>query len=129
MKGLTLTTLTKAKFLETTKQRVELLPNVKGFGDVWIRSVGEVKRSRRVSQLFDSSGNRIPDASARRRLHEVVDQVCVDEKGTPMFEESDIPTLEEIDSAKLDPLYLAIGLFNGDSEKNGQAASVDTNEN
>ena len=126
---MTLTTLTKAKLLEVAAKRIELFKDVPTFGDVWLRDIGEVQRSRRIASLFDSNGQRVPGAAALRRCHEIVDQVCEDEDGTPMFTEADIPALSELASAKLDPLVLALQIFNGNVEKKDEAESSDTSEN
>ena len=125
-----MTTLTKAKFFEQTKLRIELVKDVPGFGDVWFRDVGEVQRSRRVSSLFDANGNRIPGASDRRRLNDILDQVCTDAKGTPMFTREDMPKLEQCGSLLLDPLYMALRVFNreDEEEKKSEVASSDSAE-
>ena len=120
-----MTTLTKAKFFEATKLRTELVKDVPGFGDVYLKDVGEVQRSRRVAALFDNNGNRIKKAAELRRIHEIVDQVCSDDKGSPMFTDEDIPQLAECASSRLDPLYMALAMFNEGSQKKDSDESSD----
>ena len=123
-----MTTLTKARFFEQTKTKVVLYKEVPGYGDVWIRDQPEVQRTRRFASMFDAGGNRIPQAAARRRIHEVIDQVCEDESGTPMFTEADLKDLEQVAGSKLDGLYAVIAKHNRADEKKDEAGSEDTNK-
>lgn len=121
-------TLTKAAFFQAVKPKEPLKFEIPGFGDVWIKDVGEVQRSRRIASMFDGNGNRIRSMTDRRRLYEVIDQVCVDAKGTPLFTDADLEELTDdakVSHSKLEPLYAAILAFNGDAEKNGEAGSPD----
>lgn len=120
-----MTTLTKAKFLELTTQRVEEFKNVAHFGDVWLRDVSEVQRSRRMTSMYDNNGNRLSEQIARRKLFDIIDQVCIDSKGTPMFTDADLPQLQNCSAGRLNPLLAAIAIFNGDTEKNDEAGSND----
>lgn len=108
-------TLTKAKLFEIAESKCELVKDVPGFGDVWVRSCPEVQRSQRMSALFGKDGERM---KSLRRIHQIIDQVMADET-TPMFTEKDVPELEQLDGAKLDGILAAVAFFNeGAEEKN-----------
>lgn len=86
-------------------------------GVFYIRPRTELQRMRRIGDLYDENGNVIKEQYARRRIHEIIDQVC-DEKGAAIFNEGDTPELLALDSVKLDPLAEAIAEVNGRLEKN-----------
>ena len=123
-----MTTLTKAAFLEKAQAKIELVKDVPEFGDVWVRAQKPVTRSIRLSRMFNDNGKRIEKEVGRRKLYEIIDQICTDKEGTPMFADSDLETLEGLDDRKLDPIYAVLQAFNGEAEKNGQAGSTDSKE-
>ena len=121
-------TLTREALLGKAKPRYEEV-DVPGFGVVGIQACSELRRSHRISKLFDANGNRLEIASVRRRVHMIIDQVMV-KQGEPMFQESDVDVLLELDSEKLDPLVHAINNFNDEiePEKKESGGSSDTSD-
>lgn len=107
---MTQTTLTRERLFEKARVRYEVV-TVTGFGEVGIRSGGEVQRSRRAARMWDSEGNPVEESFAKRRVHSIIDQVMVDEK-TPMFSDKDADDLGALDATELDALYAAIAKFN-----------------
>ena len=100
------------------------------FGEVFIREKPETLRTRRIGECFDSKGQRIPERWEQRNIQDIIDQVCSDEKGTPMFNGVDSSfLLEQVGGPRLDPLIEAIQTINGVAEKNVPAGSNDGSEN
>ena len=119
------TSLTKEILLEKTKCRYEEV-EIDGWGTIGIRSVSPVKRSHRMSKMFDDNGNIKQEEVDKRDVLRLIDQLMVDEN-TPMFSEADFDTLVETDAARWDPINEAIRVFNGEEpEKND---SGDTSKN
>ena len=119
------TTLTKEALLDKCKARYEEV-EVEGFGTVGIRSVSPVKQSLRTSSYFDDDGKFSEAEGAKRDIYKLIDQVMIDEN-TPMFTDADFSALDALDSAKLDPLFAAINIFNGVQKKEDPSApSSDT---
>jgi len=100
--------LTKATLL---KKAAVSKPEVLGefFGEtVYVKSISELKRSRRLAQMFDMKKERVrEDAMQRARVLSIVDHVC-DEDGTELFSEKDVNQLMELDALKLGELISAI---------------------
>ena len=114
-----MTTLTRQQFLDSAKPVVEKV-HISGIGDVLIRSVPEVQRSRRIANQIDESGKfRV---SPLHRVHKLIDQLMLDEC-TPMFRESDADALSQLGGEKLDPYIEAINEFNERHEGNEQTGS------
>ena len=120
------TTLTREALFEKARPKYEEI-DVPGFGRVGIRQRSELKRIQRINEQFDDSGNRVAKHNNLRRLYMLLDQVMVSES-EPMFSESDVAELAELDGAKLDPLVAAVTAFNEESEKNEPGGSSDTSE-
>jgi hypothetical protein len=119
MKAITMS-LTKATLL---KKAAISKPVVLGefFGEtVYVKSVSELQRSRRISSLYDPKKDCMrPDAMQRARCLTVVDHVC-DEDGGAIFTDKDINELMSLDALKLDLLVKAIEDWVGDNEKKQQ---------
>lgn len=122
-------TLTKEALAEKCKPTSEKM-EIPGFGDVYVRSVSELQRSRRVARLFGSDQAANERNRGLRRVHSIIDQV-VDENGDPLFRDTpeDVEFLCSLDGNKLDPLVAAIQQFNGDLEKKepDESAGGETN--
>ena len=103
------TTLTREAIFEKAKPRTKLV-DVPGWGKVWLRSWGEVRRSMRMASIANDDGS-----EGMSRLYRIVDQVLCDET-TPMFTDADVPKLAELDGEKLDALNGAIVIFNHDED-------------
>lgn len=106
------TTLTREALLEKGKPRYEEV-TVEGIGVVGIRSVSELRQSQRDTAFYDDSGKPKVDIFEKTRAFAFVDQLMVDEN-TPMWEESDIEQILEMDKAITRPLYQAIKDFNNE---------------
>jgi hypothetical protein len=102
------TTLTKAALLDKGKPRVELIKAVPGLGDVWLRSVPEVQRSRRQFALFGPERDK---NQGLHRVHSIIDQVMLS-ADEPMFNEADAAEIAALDSSTLDVLIEVIREFN-----------------
>ena len=91
------------------------------FGEmVYVKSVSELQRSRRISSLYDAKKDCMrPDAMQRSRCLTVIDHVC-DEDGKALFTEKDINDLMSLDAMKLDILIKAIEDWAGEREKKQQ---------
>ncbi len=91
------------------------------FGEiVYVKSVSELQRSRRISSLYDAKKDCMrPDAMQRSRCLTVVDHVC-DKEGTPLFTDKDVNDLMGLDALKLDLLIKAIEEWVGNREKKQQ---------
>lgn len=109
--------LTKAALFDKIKPRCEQV-DVPGFGKVFIRTCPNLKfTSRWVSYADPATGEIIAEERAKSSIHELIDQVYVDEK-TPMFSDDDFETLAEGDPERLAPLNDAVREFNnGDPKK------------
>ena len=114
------TTLTRELLLDKGKPRFAFV-DVPHLGTVGIRSVSELRQSQRDSTFYDDEGRPREDIYSKTRAFAFVDQLMVDES-TPMFSESDIPEILEMDVAIVRPLYQAIKDFNNDGAeaKNGE---------
>ena len=90
-------------------------PDVLGefFGEtVYVKSVSELQRSRRMASLYDSKkGQMRSDAMQRARCLTIVDHVC-NKDGEPLFTDKDINDLMSLDALKIDPLISAIEEWN-----------------
>lgn len=111
--------LTKAQLLDKCKPRVELVKDVPGFGDVWIRSYPQAKMSSRSTSLADGDGN--ADFSLAD-VFSIIDQVMID-KDNMMFTDDDIDTLADADAGQLAPLVMAIRSFNERDPKKTNGAA------
>lgn len=123
---MTLTTLTREALLSKAKPRYEVV-DVPGVGQVGIRSVSEVRASQREARMFDDNGNYVKDFETKVRAWAFIDQLMVDEK-TPMFEESDLASIQQMDKAVTRPLYQAIKEFNREDSIKKKGDSKDTSE-
>ena len=111
---MTMTSLTREKLfaLKPEPKKIE----VEGIGEVYIKPLTELLRSRRLAELFDEKGKSDKATQEKRRANMIIDQVC-DEKGEQMFKSSDLKEILELDGAKLDTLVHAILDFNTEDEK------------
>ena len=100
--------LTKATLLsKVCVAKPELLGEFYGL-ELYVKSVTELQRSRRMSQLFDAKKEQMrPDALQRARCLTLVDHLC-DEDGEPLFKESDVNDIMKSDAQKMDVLCKAI---------------------
>jgi len=117
--------LTKKILLkEAACNKPEKLPQ-KLFGqDVWVKPVTQFQRSRRLASLYNKSGDIITDSLGRARMYTIIDHLC-DKDGTPLFEESDISDLEQLDALKADILISAIEKWSSEQEGNVRGRSSD----
>lgn len=113
-----MTTLTREALLGKGKPRYEVV-DVPGIGKVGIRSVSEVRKTQRESKSVDENGKVLPDYSEKVRAWAFIDQLMVDES-TPMFAESDLVAIQEMDHAITRPLFQAIKDFNREDEDKGK---------
>lgn len=113
-------TLTRKSLLKSCKPEVHTV-DIAGVGKVFVRSLTELQRSRRLAEMFDGNGNLTTSAKQKRRVHMIIDQLCEDADGTPMFSEGDVGELMGLDGVKLDPYIEAIQAVNEPAEKNGKA--------
>jgi hypothetical protein len=100
--------LTKATLLKKAAlDKPDLLGEF--FGEkVYVKSVSELQRSRRMAQIFDAKkGKMKSDAMQRARCLTIVDHLC-SEDGTPLFTERDVNDIMALDAMKLDLLNSAI---------------------
>jgi hypothetical protein len=100
--------LTKAILL---KKAAVKKPDVLGefFGEtVYVKSVSELQRSRRMASLYDMKKEKMRDeALLRARCATIVDHVC-DKDGKPLFTDKDMNDLMELDAILMDQLIHAI---------------------
>ena len=106
------TTLTREALFEKAKPRYSVV-DVPNIGTVGIRSVSELRQSQRDSSFYDDLGKPKQDIYEKTRAFAFVDQLMVDDS-TPMFSETDIPAILDMDVAIVRPLYQAIKDFNND---------------
>lgn len=100
--------LTKATLLEKASvSKPELLGEF--FGEkVYVKSVSEFQRSRRISQMFDQKNAKVKDGAYQRaRCLTIIDHLC-SKAGEMLFSEADINDIMELDALKLDILVNAI---------------------
>jgi hypothetical protein len=108
--------LTKATLFKKAKIDKPSLLGVFFGEDVYVRSVSELKRSRRLASMFDAKKDQIrPDAYQRARVLTIVDHVC-DEKGGDIFTEKDINDIMSLDAHKLDKLIVAIEAWSNERQ-------------
>ena len=86
-------------------------PDVLGefFGEtVYVKSVSEFQRSRRMSSLYDMKKEMIKEEAVQRaRCATIIDHLC-DEEGNALFTDKDMKSLLELDALKMDLLIHAI---------------------
>ena len=100
--------LTKATLLKRAAvSKPELLGEFFG-EEVYVKSISELKRSRRMASMFDMKKERIrEDAVQRARVLSIVDHVC-DKDGNELFTEKDVNDLMALDALTLGDLIDAI---------------------
>lgn len=122
-----MTTLTRESLLDKAQMESKVV-DVPTFGEVLIRPVGEVRRSKRMSDLFDANGELIKENQYYQRLHRIIDQVC-NPDGSPMFTDADIEgVLAELPSVRLDYLSAAIVAFNAQVDEPAAKKNTESNE-
>ena len=108
--------LTKATLLK--KASIDK-PSLLGefFGEqVYVKSVSELQRSRRMSEMYDTKKEQMrPDAMQRARCLVIVDHLC-DKEGKNLFTQKDVNDIMELDALKLDLLVSAIEDWVGERE-------------
>ncbi len=113
--SLTKATLLKKAAISKPEQLGEFFGEI-----VYVKSVSELQRSRRISSLYDPKKDCMrPDAMQRSRCLTVIDHVC-DEEGAALFTEKDVNDLMSLDALKLDLLIKAIEEWVGNREKKQQ---------
>ena len=111
--------LTKAKLLDWAKQRFEWV-EVPGVGKVGIQSVPKWLQAKRQATYTDPiTGEVLHDEVAKMDAYALIDQV-MEAEGKPLFDESDLGALMQLDAARLAPLLYAINQFNGGTEARGR---------
>lgn len=91
--------------------------DVEGFGRIGVRTVPYVQAAMREASYSDpKTGYPIPEQAAMRGIHQLIDQVMVDEK-TPMFTEEDETWLSVGDPTKMAPLFAAVDAIDADEKK------------
>ncbi len=109
--------LTKAGLLENARGRFSWIEDVPHFGTVGVRSCPQLEFSMRwVTYADQETGEVIPAERAKAVIHEIIDQIMLDEK-TSMFTDEDFDELAALDSERLTFLTAAIRKFN---EEDGQ---------
>lgn len=110
-----MTSLTREKLLalKPTVKQVE----VKGIGTMWVKSLDELTRSRRIAAMYDEKGKVDKNTSEQRRAQLIIDQVC-NEDGSPMFTKSDLKDILKLDGISLDNIVEAVLGFNEEFEGN-----------
>ena len=99
--------------LKPTVKQVE----VKGIGTMWVKSLDELTRSRRIAAMYDEKGKLDKNTSEQRRAQIIIDQVC-NEDGSPMFSKSDLKDILKLDGISLDNIVEAVLGFNEEFEGN-----------
>lgn len=89
---------------------------------VYVKPCSELKRARRGAAMFDSNGNVKKNYRERARAYSIIDSVC-DENGRFLFDDSDLQSLLQCDSLKLDPLTGAISDWASRTEGNESGES------
>jgi len=110
-----MTSLTREALLALKPEPRQI--EVEDFGVVFIKPLTELVRSRRLAELFDEKGKQDKATKEKRRANMIIDQVC-DEKGEPLFSQSDLNQILELDGAKLDKIVFAILDFNSEVKRN-----------
>lgn len=95
---------------------------VEGFGEVYVKALTELQRSKRLTQMFDSKGKANLAEQARNRVYMIIDQLC-EKDGKQLFNEGDSKDLLALDALKIDNLCEAISNWNDTfhEEKNEKA--------
>lgn len=109
----------------TRKELLSLKPEIStieipGLGEVCIKTVSELQRSKRLSMMFGTDGKPNLKEQVRSRVYSIVDQLC-EKDGKALFAEGEVKDLLALDAAKLDAIAEAIDAFNQSAEKNAQA--------
>ncbi|GEK08941.1 hypothetical protein [Pseudoalteromonas peptidolytica] len=91
--------------------------NVKGFGTLFVKSMTLADQEAWEETLSDEKGNKIHG----RIMASFIAQVCVDEQGNKVFDESDIPKLNELKSGPLKSLF-------AEAQKHNEFSSGDIEE-
>lgn len=110
-----MSSLTKEKLL-ALKPAVKKV-NIPNLGDVYVKSLNELTRSRRISEMYDEKGKPNRKAQEERRARLIIDQLC-DKSGSPMFTSADLEDILKLDGLSLDSIVNAILGFNEDLEGN-----------
>lgn len=92
--------------------------------DVWVKPVTQFQKSRRLASLYNKSGEVVTDSLGRARIYTIVDHLC-DKDGNPLFDESDISDLEQLDALKSDILISEIEQWSAEQEGNVRGRSND----
>jgi hypothetical protein len=102
-------TLTREKLLalKPTVSKIEVI----GWGDVFVKPLTELQRSKRVAAMFDENTQKSDDAKLKYRVHMLIDQLC-DESGNNLFTEGDSKELLSLEGLKLDSLIEAVTDWN-----------------
>ncbi len=109
--------LTKAALLEKAQGKFAWVDDVPIFGTVGVRSCPQLESSMRwVTYTDQETGKIIPEERAKGPIHEIIDQIMLDETH-PMFTDADFEMLAELDADKLAHLLTAIRTFNDEVEK------------
>lgn len=110
-----MSSLTKEKLLalKPTVKKVD----IPALGYVYVKSLNELTRSRRISEMFDDKGRPNKKAQEERRARLIIDQIC-DKNGDPMFTSADLEDILKLDGLSLDAIINAILGFNEDLEGN-----------
>ena len=110
-----MTSLTREKLL-ALKPSVKKI-EVDGVGTMFVKSLDELTRSRRIAEMYDDKGKLDRTVSEQRRARIIIDQVC-EEDGTPMFTNADLKEILKLDGISLDKIIDAVLGFNEEFEGN-----------
>jgi hypothetical protein len=110
-------TLTKKALLANAKPTKPHLIGTFFECEVYVKPMSELKRSRRVSGMFNKEGSISDSYKERARIYTITDHVC-DEEGNSLYSDKDITDLMQIEARLLNPLVDAISAWSEDSEKN-----------
>jgi hypothetical protein len=114
-----MTSLTKEALLANCKLDITC-HDVEGWGKVYVKTMTELQRSKRIADMFNDKGDVKPEARIRQRVNVIIDHLC-DEKGKPLFTEGDAKDLLALDAVKLDSLVEKLNELIMSEEGNEQA--------
>jgi hypothetical protein len=109
--------LTKAALCEKAQATFAWVEDVPIFGTIGVRSCPQLESSMRwVTYTDQDTGKVIPEERAKGPIHEIIDQVMIDET-TPMFTDEDFDLIAAFDAEKCSHLLTAIRTFDTEVQK------------
>jgi hypothetical protein len=105
-------TLTKAAILTAQDLEREPIPIAQWKGDVLVRALTAAERAR-VTAIYTENKEEEPLKKVERAQALMLSMAVINEDGTPMFVESDIPELMKKHHAAVDQLVKAVSRMAG----------------